>query len=104
MDHTDALRTVGGMRHDDLDACGSQLHLPVGGIPQCIGGGTGECQTGRCRSVTEGSVYSASYVVSSIIFCIVFEYIQFVSVFCPDQTSDERRTCQRNEESDLLYL
>ena len=25
MDHTDALRTVGGMRHDDLDARRSQL-------------------------------------------------------------------------------
>ena len=104
MDHTDALRTVGGMRHDDLDARGSQFHLPVGGIPQCIGGGAGERQTGRCGSVAEGSVYSASYVVIPIIFCVVFEYIRFVPVLCTDQTSDKRRTCQRNEESDLLYL
>ena len=104
MDHADALRAVGGMCHDDLDACGSQFHFPAGGISQCIGGGAGKCQIGWSGSVTESSVYSASYVVIPIIFCIVFEYIRFVPVLRTDQTSDKWRTCQRNEESDLLYL
>ena len=104
MDHADALRAVGGMCHDDLDACGSQFHLPAGGISQCIGGGAGECQTGWRGSVTESSVYSASYVVIPIIFRIVFEYIRFVPVLCTDQAFDKRRTGQWNEESALLYL
>ncbi len=104
MDHTDALRTVGGMRHDDLDARRSQLHLPVGGISQCIGGGAGERQTGRRGIVAESTLHSAPYVIFATVFRIVFEYIRFVPVFRTDQTSDKRWTCQRNEESDLLYL
>ena len=103
-DHADALRAVGGMCHDDLDACGSQFHLPAGGISQCIGGGAGECQTGWRGSVTESSIYSASYVIFATVFCTVFKYIRFVQVLCTDQAFDKRRTCQRNEESDLLYL
>ena len=104
MDHADALRAVGGMCHDDLDACGSQFHLPAGGISQCIGGGAGECQTGWRGSVTESSVYSASYVIFATVFRTVFKYIRFVQVLCADQAVNERRTCQRNEEPDLLYL
>ena len=82
MDHADALRAVGGMCHDDLDACGSQFHLPAGGISQCIGGRAGECQTGWRGSVTESSIYSASYVIFATVFCTVFKYIRFVQVLC----------------------
>ena len=104
LDDTDAVRTVGGMCHDDLDACGSQLYLLVSGIPQRVGGSAGECQTGRRGTAAEGTVHSASHVIFPIIFCIVFEYFQFVSVLCTDQAVDKRRAGQRNEESDLLYL
>ncbi len=104
MDHADALCAVGGMRHDYLDACGCQLYLPVGGIPQCVRGGAGKRQTGRSRALAESAIYSASHVIFPIVLCIVFEYIRFVPVLCTDQTSDKRRTGQRNEEPDLLYL
>ena len=104
MDDTDALCTVGGMCHDDLDACGSQLYLPVSGVPQCVGGSAGERQAGRRGAAAEGTLHSASYVIFAIIFRIVFEYFQFVPVFCADQAVNERRTGQRNEELDLLYL